>query len=193
LLIPFILAICLAMTNAVNADDAVMKIETASPEISAPGETFTVNITITNAVNRWGWSCVVSWNSSVVNCTNKELGPFNPSGTTLLGVIKNDLGKIPMLTAGTTEEATVTGDGVVAILTFIATDVGDVDLNVTEAMYIDYPNKDTFDMTVQQAVITVVPEFPAAMIILWFLIATAAIAILAKRGWSKRFQGYVNA
>jgi len=186
---PFILAICLAMTNAVNAQEAAMIIETASPEISAPGETFTVNITIINSVNRWGWSCAVSWNPSVVNCTKKELGPFNPSGTTLLGVIKNDVGKIPLLTAGTTEAATVTGDGVVAILTFKATDVGDVNLNVTEAMYINYPDKETFDMDVQQAEIIVVPEFPAALIILWFLIATAAIAILTKRGWSRRFQG----
>lgn len=189
----FIVAICLAMTNVVNADDAAMKIETTSTEISAPGETFTVNITIIDAVLRWGWSCVISWNSSVVNCTKKELGPFNPSGTTLLGVIKNVDGKIPKLVAGTMEAVTVTGDGVVAILTFIATDVGDVNLNVTEADYINYPDKDVFDMAVQQVEIIVVPEFPAALIILWFLIATAAIAILTKRGWSRRFQGYVNA
>jgi hypothetical protein len=181
------------MTNAVNAQEAAMIIETASPEISAPGETFTVNITIINAVDRWGWSCVVSWNKSVVNCTKKELGPFNPSGTTLLGVIKNGEGKIPLLTAGTTEAETVTGDGVVAILTFNATGVGDINLNVTEAMYINYPDMETFDMDVQQIEIIVVPEFPAALIILWFFIATAAIAILTKRGWSRRFQGYVNA
>jgi len=182
------------MTNTANAPEAAyMKIETASTEISAPGETFTVNITIINAVNRWGWSCVVSWNPSAVNCTKKELGPFNPSGTTLLGVIKNNVGKIPLLTAGTTEAATVTGDGVVAILTFIATGVADVNLNVTEAMYINYPDQDVFDMQVQQAEIIVVPEFTAALIILWFLIATATIAILKKRGWSRKFQGYVNA
>lgn len=181
---PFILAICLAMTNAVNAQEAVMKIETTSPIISAPGETFTVNITIINAVDRWGWSCKVEWNSSVVDGTGKQLGPFNPSGTSLLGVIDNEAGEIQCLTAGSTEEDTVTGDGVVAILTFNATDVGDVNLNVTEAMYIDYPNKDAFDMTVQQTEITVVPEFSASLIIL-FLVATAAMAILAKKRWSR--------
>lgn len=183
---PFILAICLAMTNAVNAQEAAMKIETTSPEISAPGETFTVNITIINAVDRWGWRCVVSWNSSVVDCTEKEKGPFNPPGTILLGLIDNEKGEIPELAAGTTEAEVVTGDGVVCILNFTAKDVGDVNLNVSDAEYTNYPDRDVFSLEVQQAEIIVVPEFPASLIIPLFLIATAAIALMAKRGWSRR-------
>lgn len=182
---PTLLVVCLAMTNTVNAVEAAITIE-APDIISAPGETFTVNITITGAVNLWGWSCVVSWNSNVVDCTGKQLGPFNPSGMTLLGLIDNEKGEIPKLVGGTMGTQTVSGDGVLGILTFTAKAMGDVNLDVSEADYINYPSKEAFNMTVQQAEIIVVPEIPAPLIIPLFLIATAATVLMAKRGWSRR-------
>lgn len=189
-----ILIVCLVMTNAVNAAEAAIVVEPAYSEVPAPGETFTVNITITGAADLWGWSCVVSWDSSVVNCTKHELGPFNPDGAFLLGFIDNDVGEIPELAMGTLSEDAETGDGVLAILTFTAKEVGDVNLTISEAKYINYPAQEVTDIPVnQQAEIIVIPEFPAFLIIPVFLIATAAMAILAKRCWSRRSQDYVNA
>ena len=193
LLTPSILIVCLVMTNAVNAAEAAIVVEPANLEVPGPGETFTVNITITDVADLWGWSCVVSWNSSVVNCTGVAMGPFNPSGTFLLYVIDNDVGWIEKLAAGTVVEDSVTGSGVLAILTFTAKEVGDVNLTISEANYINYPDIVFYPPVNQQAEIIVVPEFPAFLIIPVFLIATAAMVILAKRCWSRRSQDYVNA
>lgn len=188
------LVACLVMINVVNATEATIVVEPASLEVPAPDETFTVNITITDAIDLWGWSCVVSWNSSVIDCTKKELGPFNPEGAALIGWINNEKGEIPKLAMGCIEENTVSGDGVLAILTFTAKNEGNVNLNISEANYINYPDqvKEYIDV-IQQAEITVIPEFSASLIIPLFLIATAAIAILAKKVWLRRSQGYVNA
>ena len=193
LLTPLILVVCLAMTNAANAQEAAIVVEPANLEVPALGETFTVNITITDAADLWGWGTKVSWNSSVVNCTERELGPFNPEGTVLLGVIDNVKGEIAELATGTTEEDTVSGDGVSAILHFTAKEVGDVNLTIFDATYINYPAMEEFSLPVTQTEITVVPEFPAFLIIPVFLIATSAMVILAKRCWSRRSQDYVNA
>lgn len=190
LLVVPILALCLVMMNTANADvdpDASMDIITESTYVSdGSGNTFTVNITLVNVDAMWGWSCIVNWNASVVNCTAKALGPFNPTGATLLGLIDNENGQIPKLAMGTTEEDTKTGSGVVAILTFVTKALGDVNLNVTTANYKDYPEGTKFDLPVNQTTIIVVPEFPSFLIAPMFFIITAAIAIATKKRWMKK-------
>jgi hypothetical protein len=166
--------------------DASMDIIAPSPVSDGTGNTFTVNITLVNVNSMWGWSCIVKWNASVVNCTGKSLGPFNPTGGTLLGVIDNVKGEIPKLAFGTTEEDTKTGSGIVAFLTFKTLALGDVNLNVTTANYIDYPDKTKYDLPVTQATIIVVPEFPPFLIVPMFFIITAAIAIATKKRWMKK-------
>jgi hypothetical protein len=143
--------------NAAVDPDASMVIVAPSSVMDGTGNTFTVNITLLNVVNMWGWSCVITWNPAIVNCTGKQVGPFNPSGTSLIGVIDNVNGNIPKLvgfTCGCGD--TVTGSGIVCFLTFKTKTLGDVNLNVSTANYIDYPGEVKHNVPVtQQATIKV--------------------------------------
>jgi hypothetical protein len=178
------------MMNTANAAvdlDASMDIVAPSSVLDVTGHTFTVNITLVNVNAMWGWSCVITWNSTVVNCTGKALGPFNPAGGSLLGFIDNVNGKIPKLAYGTTEEETVTGSGIGAFLTFKTKALGNVNLNVSSANYIDYPDKIVYDLPVNQTTVIIVPEFPTFLIIPLFFVITAAIAIMTKKRWMKKY------
>jgi len=178
------------MVNTANAavdPNANMIIVAPSSVVDTTGQTFKVNITVTGVTSMWAWSCVVTWNSSVVNCTLKAVGPFNPAGTSLIGVIDNVGGTIPKLSSYTTEEDTVTGSGLVCTLTFKTKALGNVNLNVSTANYIDYPAKVKYDFnSVTQAPITVVPEFPTFLIVPMLFIMTATIAIAMKKRWMKK-------
>jgi hypothetical protein len=177
------------MMNTANAavdPDASMDIVAPSSVPDVTGHTFTVNITLVNVDLMWGWSCIIKWNPAIVNCTGKQLGPFNPTGGNLLGVIDNVKGEIPKLAFGTTDEDTVTGSGIVAFLTFKTLDLGDVNLTVSTANYKDYPAGVKYDLPVTQATIIVVPEFPPFLIVPLFFIITAAIAIATKKRWMKK-------
>jgi hypothetical protein len=178
------------MINTANAavdPDASMNI-VAPSSVPDVGHTFTVNITVVNVDAMWGWSCVINWNSTVVNCTGKQVGPFNPSGTSLIGVIDNVNGKIPKLSSYTTEEDTVTGSGIVCFLTFEAKALGDVNLNVSTANYADLLAVHKYDFAaVNQAIIIVVPEFPTLLVMPLFFVITAAIAIMTKKRWMKKY------
>jgi hypothetical protein len=98
-----------------------------------------VNLTIHGVTNMWGWSTVITWNPAVLNCTGKgPVGPFNPAGTSVLGVIDNVGGTIPKLAASTTEEDTVTGTGIIYTLTFMAHHQGSSWINISESNYKPY-------------------------------------------------------
>lgn len=185
-----ILALYLVAMNTANAavdPDASMVIAGPS-SVSDTGNTFTVNLTLVNVNAMWGWSCVITWNHTVVNCTAKTLGPFNPPGGSFLGVIDNVNGGIAKLAYGTTEESTVDGSGIVASLTFLTKALGDVKLNVSSANYIDYPGQVKYEgFPVTQATIIIVPEFPTFLIIPLFFITTVAIAVMTRKRWMKRY------
>ena len=185
-----ILAIYLVMMKPANAPvdpDASMVIVASRYVQDVTGNTFKVNITLVNVNAMWGWSCVINWNSAIVNCTNVELGPFNPNGAFANYVIDNAGGKIAKLAVGTTATDTETGSGVAGILTFKTKGLGSVNLNVSGANYKDYPGMVKYDLPVTQAPIDVVPEFPTLLIIPLFLITTVAIAIMTKKRWMKKY------
>lgn len=115
-------------------------------ESCVPPVTFKVDLEMSGVTDMWGWSTQVLWNKDVLNCTKKEKGPFNPDGTSLLGVIDNTVGWIERLAAGTTEEDTETGSGVVCTLTFVAHHTGISYINLTDGDWIDYPDKVVEDL-----------------------------------------------
>jgi hypothetical protein len=106
-----------------------------------------VDLKMHDVDDMWGWSTIVSWNPAVLNCTGKLAGPFNPTGTSLLGVINNVAGEIPKLAASTTEEESISGTGVVCTLTFLAHDHGASLINITSSNFIDLATKTKDDVS----------------------------------------------
>jgi hypothetical protein len=99
-----------------------------------------VDLKMDNVVDMWGWSCVVTWDAAILNCTGKgPVGPFNPSSTSVLGVIQS--GTIPKLAASTVEEESIDGSGIIYTLTFKAIAHGITAINLTDVNWIDLATK----------------------------------------------------
>jgi hypothetical protein len=110
-------------------------IESCTPPVTG----IKVDLKIHGVTDMWGWSTIVSWNPAVLNCTGKgPVGPFNPAGTSVLGVIDNVAGEIPKLAASTTEEDTVDGTGIIYTLTFMAHHQGSSIINISQSNYKPY-------------------------------------------------------
>jgi len=141
------------LTLAFNIQPVTVKAQSAAilliPDVNVwnevvdPCSTFTVNIELFNVNKMWGWNCTITWDWFIVDCIQVQQRDFNPKGTSLLYVIDNEYGTIPKLAASTTEEDTVTGNGIVATLTFkvkrVAVPKSLVIFGVG-AGYIDYPD-----------------------------------------------------
>jgi hypothetical protein len=117
-------------------------IESCTPPVTG----IKVDLKMHGVTDMWGWSTIITWNPAVLNCTGKLAGPFNPIGTSLLGVINNDAGTIPKLAASTTEEDSVTGTGVVVTLTFLCHHHGASIINITSSNFIDLATKTKDDV-----------------------------------------------
>jgi len=107
---------------------------------SPPVTGIKVDLKMDNVVDMWGWSCVVTWDPAILNCTGKgPVGPFNAPDTTVLGVIQS--GTIPKLAASTTTEASIDGSGIIETLTFKAIAHGITAINLTSVNWIDLATK----------------------------------------------------
>ncbi len=189
-----ILALCLSTSSLVQAQEPSVTIEPTELVVPSPGETFTIDVTL-NDVTQWSWACTVSFNSDAAECTGFEAGPFNPSGTDAVGFIDNDSGTITGLAGFHLDAETVTGSGVILTLEFMAKDSGSsenpasLDLQIFDVNYMPEaqtspPTIDAIDIPenqIQQANVTVIPEFPTILMVPLFLIATAIVVITTKR------------
>lgn len=199
MLIPCILIICMAMTNVVKAEEAVLRVDPA--ELTIPeediGKTFEMEITITDVTNLWFWSFKVTWNSTVLTCLEVTEGPFMKDvGGTIFPppLIDNEIGEIPDMCCGLMIEEGATGTGTLATITFNATAPGVSTVAFADTRLIDWADGAEIPIlhSAEPGTVTVIPEFPASMILLLFLVTTAIIAIMAKVAWSRRRREYVS-
>jgi hypothetical protein len=123
-------AINLAPGAKVELVDASTGKETISNEY-LKGQTFTLNITVWEAINLANWTIGLSWNASILNCTAfNPIDEFFARDVTILGTINNTVGKIdPPYSANTTTP--VNGTGTLAQVTFKVLDYGETWINLT--------------------------------------------------------------
>lgn len=117
------------------------------PELSnyEPGETFTVDVKISNAVDVFAWDFKLSWNASILNFTGIEEGGFltgfeqaptyfvnktyqDEEGLDYIGVACTLLGP---------DTPGVTGTGILATVTFLAESRGETDLDLYDTQLRD--------------------------------------------------------
>jgi hypothetical protein len=193
-----------AMTAVVRGDGVIVSVAPSTYNVSAPGTTFQLNITITgvpttpNNKTLWSWSLKVTWNPAILNCSGADEGPF-----TLQAAPTFYLASPPDNVVGTVDQITDTsmhvppkgagGSGVLAILTFTSIKAGDTNISIlkTDFMAVD---KSKISVTVQNGTVIVIPEFPTSAVIPAFLIITTAIAvIIAKISRPRRRLDYTKA
>jgi len=89
-----IISLTLITVNITSPTGPIVSVD--PPTISKKvGMTFDINITVTNVTDLYGWQFNVTFNPSVLNCTDVEEGPFlQQAGTTWLlpMTINNDAG-----------------------------------------------------------------------------------------------------
>jgi len=119
------LLVCIATTVAVRASPTTISLNPPEVEDLDLGESFTVNITVTDVTDLYSWDVYLTFDPEILNCTGFEEGPFlqQVATTTIWGQINN--------TAGFTTPGAIlfdpaqgfpaegaTGSGVLATVTF---------------------------------------------------------------------------
>lgn len=193
---------CAAQTSVVRAQTTVT-VDPSSYTAPEPGHTFSVNITVNNLYatgdhgGLWAWMVRIRWNASVLNVTSRgdvKEGDFltNVNPDTTFRFWSPRPGELPEILGRFNVEEEAEGSGTLVTITFNATAEGETDIEVYETDFIDFADNN-IPLTVITGTVAVVPEFPASMIMPLFLIATAAVAVIANIVRSRRRRGYINA
>jgi hypothetical protein len=120
-----IISLTLITVNITSPTGPVVSID--PPTISKlVGSTFDINLTVTNVTDLYGWQFNLTFNPSVLNCTDVEEGPFlQQAGTTWLlpMTINNDVGFVFFgATLFPAPGSGASGNGTLATMTFAALD-----------------------------------------------------------------------
>lgn len=136
-----ILAVLVAVCMVIASPETVV---TVSPKVSvtAPGELFEINVTVSDVSDLYGWQFNVTFNPAVLNCTGVEEGPFlKQAGSTFLPAptIDNTGGFVflgdslfPYPPTG------ASGNGTLATITFNVTAEGESNLHFFESVLMGY-------------------------------------------------------
>jgi len=125
--------IATAVEVVVASPAAVMAIDPAEVLDVPSGETFKVNITVTNVSNLYGWQVNVTFNPSILNVASTEEGPFlkQVNNTVVMKRTNNDGGFLLLSSTFTPPYPTegATGSGLLATVTFSVVGQGASSLN----------------------------------------------------------------
>ncbi|NIW12436.1 MAG: hypothetical protein GWN31_00565, partial [Candidatus Thorarchaeota archaeon] len=136
----FLQLLIITQTASANASpDTLVKVE-PSTSIANVGETFTVNITITDVQNLFGLEVTLHWDSSILQMMGADvrLGvESHPDGVLHepVSIVKNETiqeeGKYQLVSTSTGRETpSFNGTGNTVRITFNVTDVGSCELNL---------------------------------------------------------------
>lgn len=177
-----IACITIARTGTANALETLVSIYPTLQEISTPGTTVEVNVTITDTPSIVQWMVRIQWNSTVLKIVNPDTdlieGDFLKSnGSTIFTWKPLQPGKIPEITCGYLVDKTKSGSGTLFTIKFNATAVGETAIEIYGSDLLD---RDGYSMPHSRVngTVTIIPEFPALLLPL-ILIATTTIALMA--------------
>jgi len=186
----------------VRGQDPIVAVDPSEVTVLAPGESFTVEVNVTDVDHLGAWEFKLWYNTSFLDAiwvhatwltaNNTDWIPLNlttgmwdeTSG------INDTIGRVfagallPLITP-------FTGSGPLVTINFTATDVGTCTLQLTDTVLggsSGPPDWETWEIThfSDDGSVTVIPEFPALLIVPLLLISTLAAALLGKTFWSRK-------
>jgi hypothetical protein len=136
-----------------------MKVDPETYTVQGIGKTFTINISVAEVTNLWGWEFKLFYNSAYLNCTSVGEGPFlKTAGDTFFYLVNMTdnynatHGYIHALCILTYVIPGANGNGTIAIITFKSVAPGTSVLHLTETKLKnsggDYIPHETYDGTV---------------------------------------------
>jgi hypothetical protein len=193
-----------ATTRTVKAVGPTVKVEPATFTATSVNQKFTLNITVHDIYSTadhggcWSWMVRIRWNASILNVTSRsdvKEGGFlkgnDPDTTFRFYDPDNVNGRLTEVTGRFNTETEAEGSGTLMTVTFTAIGLGTTKVTVYETDFVDF-NDNAIIVSTEEGTVTVVPEFPMSMMLLIFLITTAAIAVVAKKRIQKS-QNYIKA
>jgi hypothetical protein len=184
------------------ASVSVTKIELNPIElfVSAPGQNFTVDVNVTDVAGLGAWEYKFTYNTTMLDATwvsktsvtedCEYWGPVDPDTfqwTPTSGINDSIGGGLGQVWSGASFPwgQELTGNGTLVTINFTATAEGTCSLTFTETVLGDSMG-DPIAHTAIPGTVTVIPEFPATLIMPLLAIATLAAAFFGKTFWSKR-------
>jgi len=174
----------------------------AIPSSSTPalGETFTVNVTISNVQNLYALDVMLRWNASVLQVLNvdlrlgveshldgvlHEISP-NAEIEVIEDNVSKEIGEYHVVATSVNPAPSFSGSGNIAIITFNVTSLGHSGFEFEETELADYPtsgeNANLIEHITVAGSVNVIPEFPSLIAVALFLaLATAAVVFSKKR------------
>lgn len=142
--ITFILLFVFSLTHTTSASSTTLSVDpqnTVDFNLQA-SSTFTINITVTDVVDLYGYDFKLKYNTSVLTATNIIVGPFLlPGYFELINQINDAEGWLNYaVTQEFTAPAGVNGNGVLATVNFTVDDYGASVLDLYEIKLIDSYN-----------------------------------------------------
>ena len=173
-----------------GAQQATVQIVPASYTVPAVGLTFNVNITVENVENLYGYEFRMYYPNDVLNGTSVTQGPFLKAGgaqpwfyvANFTDNYNGTNGLVNVLCARLGDVSGVNGSGTLVTITFRSTTLsnGPRTLHLTNVSLSD-PNPAVILFTATDGEVTVIPEFPSALIVPLLMISCVAALTLRKR------------
>ena len=188
LICTFLLYMILARTGTANAlGESTIYVDPPTKTVNTPGENFNVTVKVTNGPFMTQYATNLTWNPAVIELqtgTESDVvkGTFL-NGEMFLVTIGTTPGRIAEITEAKLA-GVASGSGTLFTVKFRSKAVGVTPININFAVFLN--GLDVADEpTRNNATVTVLPEFPATLLLSFFLTATA-IAFIAKTMLSRK-------
>lgn len=165
---------------------------TVGEEEGVPTDPFLVNVTITSVADLYSCQVTIFYNKTILNCTD-VLFPADHvlhEGMTLKTLEENYAQVGAFLYGDPATAPTFTGDGILCQLKFTGIAEGTSNVEISpygeELTFLIDSTAAQMEFEVATGEITVVPEFPAFLVVPLLVIATLAAIILRKTLWSRK-------
>jgi len=195
LVLPFIACILMAGTPHVGASpDTVVSLNPVETIVSAPGQNFMVDVNVTDVAGLYGFEFQLYYDTAFLDASNvipgpvipptRFLGPVDPN-TFEWSPINDTLGLVRVTCTFLSPASPFTGDGTLVTINFTATAEGTCILDFTLTQLFNNIGAPITHFS-DDGSVTVIPEFPALLIVPLLLISTLAAALLGKTFWSRK-------
>jgi len=186
----FLLMMSMSAIRRGDAASASVFLEPSSQTVGAIGVNFTVNVSIADVSNLYGYSLDVYYNSTLMNGTQVTEGPFlNESGSNqpFFEVISftdnynSTMGLVEIADSLQGSAPGVNGGGVLVTIEFKSLALGNSELNLADVA-LSNPNGSPISFEILSGgTVTVVPEFTPLIAILTLVTASILVILVEKR------------
>jgi len=186
----FVTAVSLCISDVNAFPDTVVMVEPSSSS-AIVGDTFSVNATVVDVQNLYGFEMTLTWNSTVLRLINIEIRLEQDGGVlnapTYIAENSTLENRYTLSATSTNPAPSFNGTGSIVCMNFSVIGIGACTLDLQTQLY-DYPPPDRdprFSLPIAHADVDglfqgVIPEFPYHLVVVVTMVLTLFSAVLSK-------------